>query len=196
MKAAKQSDLVETDGRRLRAEQSRQRIVDAMLWLIGSGEMNPSAAQVAEEAGVGLRSVFRHFEDMDALYREMSVRIEAEIMPLVREPFDAKDWRGKLDELVTRRARVFERIMPYRVAAASRRFQSEFLMQDQRRAAELERAMLLAILPKATHANAARLEALVAVTSFEFWRTLRQDQGLSPKQAEAAVRGAVAGLVG
>jgi AcrR family transcriptional regulator len=195
MKVAKQAEPVETDGRRLRAEHSRQRIVDAMLRLIGGGEMNPSAAQVAEEAGVGLRSVFRHFEEMDGLYREMSARIEAEIMPLVREPFAARDWRGKLDELMARRARVFERILPYRVAATSRRFQSEFLMQDQRRALDWERAMLLAILPKAIRSDAATLEALVAVTGFEVWRTLRQDQGLAPKQAWAAIRAAVAGLV-
>ncbi|PNB35794.1 TetR family transcriptional regulator, partial [Pseudomonas sp. FW305-130] len=36
-----------------------------MLDLVGKGDIAPSAARVAETAGVGLRSVFRHFADMD-----------------------------------------------------------------------------------------------------------------------------------
>ena len=97
---------LETDGRRLRAVRSRDQIVEAMLALVGEGEMNPSAAQVAARAQVGLRSVFRHFEDMDALYREMSARIEAEILPLVSAPFVARDWRGRICELLARRAQI------------------------------------------------------------------------------------------
>ena len=39
-----------------------------MMNLIEGGDLMPSAARVAEEAGVGLRTVFRHFDDMDSLY--------------------------------------------------------------------------------------------------------------------------------
>lgn len=60
------------DGRRKRGDQSRRQIVDAMIELVRSGEMSPSAAQVAERAGVGLRTVFRHFDEMEILYREMA----------------------------------------------------------------------------------------------------------------------------
>lgn len=177
------------DGRRLRGERSRKQIVDAMLTLVGRGEMNPSAAQVAEEAGVGLRSVFRHFEEMDTLYREMTAQIEAEIMPMALRPFEAKHWRDKLDELVRRRAIIFERIMPFRVAGAARRFQSRFLMEDYMRALHMEQAALKAILPKTISSD--MFAALDLLTSFESWRRLRQDQGLSPKKAEAAIRLAV-----
>lgn len=185
-----------TDGRHQRSERSRRQIVDALLKLIARGEMNPGAAQVADEAGVGLRSVFRHFEEMDTLYREMTAQIEAEVMPEVMAPFAAKDWRGKLSEMVERRARVFERIMPYRVAGAARRFQSDYLMQDHKRAVALEQAALKAILPKAIVKDGDTLAALDLVLSFESWRRLRQDQRLSPAKAEAAMRLAVERIAG
>lgn len=183
----------QVDGRRLRGERSRKQIVDAMLTLVRRGEMNPSAAQVASEAGVGLRSVFRHFEEMDTLYREMTAQIEAEIMPLALRPFEAKHWRARLDELIGRRAIIFERIMPYRVAGAARRFQSSFLMEDYTRALHMEQSALKAILPKTVSAEV--FAALDLLTSFESWRRLRQDQGLSPKKSEAAIRLAVNGLL-
>ena len=185
---------LETDGRRLRAVRSRDQIVEAMLALVGEGEMNPSAAQVAARAQVGLRSVFRHFEDMDALYREMSARIEAEILPLVSAPFVARDWRGRICELLARRAQIYDRLLPYRVAGATRRFQSSYLMQDQARMRALETETLRALLPKSVTGDAAAFAALDLAAGFESWRA--QDQGLTRKRAEEAVRRLVEGLVG
>ncbi|MBU6371811.1 MAG: TetR/AcrR family transcriptional regulator [Alphaproteobacteria bacterium] len=187
---------LETDGRRLRAVRSRDQIVEAMLALVGEGEMNPSAAQVAERARVGLRSVFRHYEDMDALYCEMSARIEAEILPLISAPFQARDWRGRLGELLARRAQIYERLMPFRVAGAVRRFQSAYLMQDQARMRALETETLRAIVPRSIIGDAALFASLDLAAGFEAWRALRQDQGLPRKRAEEAVRRLVEGLVG
>ena len=70
----KQADLKvvesdqKSDGRRQRSQRSRQKILEAMWALMLDGDMDPSAADIAEKAGVGLRSVFRHFEDMDDNY--------------------------------------------------------------------------------------------------------------------------------
>ncbi len=166
-----------------------------MLNLVGRGDMNPSPAEVAAEADVGLRTVFRHFEDVDTLYREMAAHIEAEIIPLARAPLTASDWRDNLMEMVKRRAVIFERIMPYRVAGAVRRFHSGYLMADFIRAARLEDEALRSILPRDVLRDATLVAALAMAMSFEGWRRLRQDQGLSAKQAAAAMRCAIQGLV-
>jgi AcrR family transcriptional regulator len=63
--AASLADEEEADGRRQRSSRSRERIVLAMIDLIRAGEMSPAAARVAEKANVGLRTVFRHFEEME-----------------------------------------------------------------------------------------------------------------------------------
>jgi AcrR family transcriptional regulator len=175
------------DGRRLRSERSREQIVDAMFELIREGDMGPSAARVAERAGVGLRTVFRHFEDMDSLYREMTERIEAEIMPLALRPFQAGDWRGRLGELMTRRAGLYERIFPFRVSGNLRRFQSEFLMDNHRRVLLFERSALQAILPDELVGDPILFGALDMVLGFQCWRRLRQDQEFSAEKAEAVV---------
>lgn len=188
-------DAPAADGRRQRSERSRALIVDAMFELVRGGDMSPSAASVAEAAGVSLRSVFRHFEDMDSLYREMSERIALEVMPEVLKPYAAPGWRDRLDELLTRRAGVFERIFPFRVSGDLRRFQSPFLMDDHHRIMALERAGLQAVLPPDIVADTRLFAAIEVVAGFQSWRRLRQDQGLSADEAEAVVRFTVERLV-
>ena len=53
------------DGRRLRSERSKQAIIDASLELMEEGVLVPTAQLISERAGVGIRSFFRHFEDME-----------------------------------------------------------------------------------------------------------------------------------
>ena len=58
----------ELDGRRLRSERSKQAIIDASLALMEEGNLIPTAQQISDQAGVGIRSFFRHFEDMETLF--------------------------------------------------------------------------------------------------------------------------------
>tara|TARA_R110000824_G_scaffold248451_1_gene437524 strand:- start:279 stop:893 length:615 start_codon:yes stop_codon:yes gene_type:complete len=177
-----------SDGRRQRSERSRTQIVDALFALIREGDMNPSAARVAERAAVGQRTVFRLFEDMDSLFGEMAEQIQAEIMPIVLAPYTATDWKDRLGEMVRRRADVYERIFPVRVSANLRRFQSRFLMDEYRRNLILERESLKAVLPADRASDKQLVAALDVVTGFQAWRRLRQDQGLSAEEAEAVMQ--------
>jgi len=77
MNPATQQDPADSvDGRRQRGQDNRARIVAAMMDIVREGQIAPSAEQVAARADVGLRTVFRHFQDMDSLYREMSLVIQ------------------------------------------------------------------------------------------------------------------------
>lgn len=159
-----------------------------MLDLVARGELAPSAAKVAEAAGVGLRSVFRHFRDMDGLYREMTEAIEVEVLPLMLRPLEGATWQARLLTLAARRAVIFEAIMPFRMSANLRRFESAYLMEDHRRLLRLEAGVLDAHLPDPVRADAAAARGFVMVLSFATWRQLRQDQGLPADQAQAVVR--------
>ena len=134
-----------TDGRKRRSSTSRDKIVHAMLRLIKGGDMSPSAARVAEMAGVSLRSVFRHFEDMEQLYHHMTAIVQDRLHPLVTAPLTARGWKAQLLELAERRMAVYDEIMPYKVAGSLRRFQSKFLADDYRRHLKMERATLEAV---------------------------------------------------
>ena len=173
-----------SDGRIRRGERSRDRIVTAMIECIRSGDPNPSAAAVAEAAGVGLRTVFRQFEDMDALYLEISARTEGEVAPILAQPFLAAEWRGRIAEMLARRARVFEHVRPLKVAASLRRRGSAVLEADAASFLARERSSLTALLPPEVRADPDLVEALALASSFEAWRRLREDQGLEPDAAE------------
>ena len=183
------------DGRRKRGDQSRRQIVDAMIELVRSGEMSPSAAQVAERAGVGLRTVFRHFDEMEILYREMAEVIRARIMPEVVKPYSGSTWRDRLDELINRRISLYDEIMPLKVAGSVLRFRSPFLMEDYHEHLRMERKTLRQVLPADILDDGDLFRALEMLTSFQAWRRLRQDQGLGLAEASRVLRRMVDALL-
>lgn len=183
------------DGRRKRGDQSRRQIVDAMIELVRSGEMSPSAAQVAERAGVGLRTVFRHFDEMEILYREMAEVIRARIMPEALKPYGGNTWRERLGELIGRRIAVYEDIMPLKVAGSVLRFRSPFLMEDYHEHLRMERKTLKQVLPESILDDADLFKGLEMLTSFQAWRRLRQDQGLGATEAARILRRMVDALL-
>jgi AcrR family transcriptional regulator len=171
------------DGRRERGRSSYKRIVEAMMELIVEGDLSPSAARVADEAGIGLRTVFRHFDDMDALYAEITRTITERVMPIVVAPYPDQPWRANIGELVRRRVEVFETTLPFRLAANIKRYQSPFLMGQYSRVVMLERELIVRLLPASVRTDRIGVEALCAALSFHTWRTLRHDQSLSPDEA-------------
>ena len=158
-----------------------------MLDLVGSGDVNPSAARVAEQAEVGLRSVFRHFADMDALYREMGEVIETRVRPTVARAPVGETWKERIFDIAERRAKIFEAILPYRISANLKRFQSLYLMQDYRRMLSLEIAAVQAQLPTFVARDEPAASGLNVILSFQTWRLLRHDQQLPIDKAKAVV---------
>ena len=189
------SEVETVDGRRQRSDRSRRRIVEALFDLISEGNMSPSAVNVAERADVGLRTVFRDFEDMDSIYDEMTEKLLAAIMPKVEAPFQATTWRERLMECVDRRAEVYEEVFPMRVSMILRYHQSEFIQEQYKRDIALERSTLKAILPEALVADQTLFAALEVTLGFPTWRRLRQDQNLSVENAKKTIRLMLEGLI-
>jgi AcrR family transcriptional regulator len=184
------------DGRRQRTVDSRARIVSAMLELTHAGHISVSAELVAERANVGLRTVFRHFNDMDSLYREMSLAIEARLREEVGSfGFASANWREQLAELIRRRTGIFEKIAPYKRAEAAHRHRSKVLAQDIVRLNTFLREMLRTVLPSNIVRDQLLFEALDMILSFESWERLRRDQDLSPRRARDVLEGAVEKLL-
>lgn len=193
---ATKSATAETDGRRLRADESRRRIAQAMLDLVREGEVTPSAETVAERAGVGRRTVFRLFNDMEGVYREMHAIMVARLAPMFAAPFDGATWRERLDEVIERRAHMFEEMLPIKSAADAHRYRSAFLQNEHKKLTRLQRQTMLAVLPEGITSQTERVEALDLTLSFEVWRRLRQEQRLPPRQAAAVLRRIVRALMG
>lgn len=175
------------DGRVRRSEKSREAIVGALFELVGEGVLQPTAQQVAERAGVGLRSVFRHFADMESLFAALDARLRTEADPILRETLPAGSLRERTLALVRRRARLFERIAPYKRSGNLQRWRSAYLRARHARLVRELRADLLRALPELSTAPAELRDGFELVTSFESWDRLRTDQRLSRERAEAAL---------
>ncbi|MGV8995583.1 MAG: TetR/AcrR family transcriptional regulator [Parvibaculaceae bacterium] len=182
-----ETDKNVVDGRRVRGAENRRKIVEAMLALIGEGAIAPGAETVAARAEVGLRTVFRHFDDMDSLYLEISARMNEELRPIALAPLPDGDVRMRLAELAARRARVFERIMPFKIAADVHKHGSSFLREEHTALAGFMRETLIEALGSKLARDKQRLEALDMLLSFDTWRRLRVDQKLSAAQAKKIV---------
>jgi AcrR family transcriptional regulator len=185
----------DADGRRRRSQDSRARIVQAMLELVHGGDPSPSAELVAARADVGLRTVFRHFKDLDSLYREMSAVIEAELMALVHTPFKGVTWRERVLELVERRGWAYEKISPFRRASEVHRHQSPALAVDHAKLVQISREILRRELPADVAKDRVRFEAIDLLLSFDAWNRLRRDQELSPKRASEVLQSTIASLL-
>ena len=176
-----------TDGRELRSSRSHQLIVDTLYTLIGSGETQVSAAQLAEAANLSIRTVFRQFEEVDLVYNEINRRVAQQITPQLEAPFVSADWLERLVEYIDRLEKVYEYATPYRIANDARRFRSPPLMAGHQQWVIVKRESLQQCLAGAIKTNSLLFQALEAATSFETWLRLRREQGLSSIKTQAVM---------
>ena len=183
------------DGRRRRGQDNRARIVAAMMEIVHGGEVAPSAEQVAGRADVGLRTVFRHFQDMDSLYREIGAVVGRRVRAIMSAPLTAQAWEDRLIEAVARCGQAFETIAPYKRAADVFRHRSKYLGSDYATLVVELRSRLTDELPPQVLRDKAKVEALDLLLSFEAWSRLRREQDLSPARAQAVLEAAVRRLI-
>ncbi len=188
--AASPASSTATDGRVRRGERTRAAIVDALLGLLNRGVLTPTAAQIAEGAGVSVRSVFQHFDDLDALHLELAAEQARRVLPLLDPPESTGSLDERIDDLVERRAELFEFITPVRHAIGSRAHTSTVVRS---RIDELSSALctqveacfapeLSALDPEERRRT---VHALDVIAGFETWDQLRVFRSL-PRAAAAS----------
>ena len=189
------------DGRTVRAERTRQALVDALLSLLYEGELRPTAERIAARAGVSERSLFQHFADREALYQAVALQQYERVAPTL-EPIDLTlPLPERIDAFVAQRARLLEEVTPVRRAALLLEPESEVVsgwLQSTRRqkAREVERAFGAELEEFGRRERDTVLAALVAASAWTSWESLRAHQRLSAERAQAAMRRAVASLLG
>lgn len=105
-------DEVTVDGRRARSQRSHDAVVEALLALCREGTYRPSAAEVAERAGVSVRTVFRLFEDLDSLV-EIAVEQQWERIGTLHDAPDATGTRAeRVGALAHQRIEIHEAVAP------------------------------------------------------------------------------------
>ena len=189
------------DGRTVRAERTRQALVDALFALLDEGELRPTAERIAKRAGVSERSVFQHFPDREALF-EAVARQQYERVFSGLEPIDAsRPLPERLDAFIAQRARLLEESSTLRQAAILLEHDSEVVagwLESWRRASatEVERVFGRELEGLERGERAVLLGALVSAASGPVWEGYRLHQRMSAERARAAMRLTLAALLG
>jgi AcrR family transcriptional regulator len=186
------------DGRRLRRDQNRDAVIDALLALFREGRYQPGTAEIAARAGLSPRSLFRYFDDVDDLHQAAASRQRLLARPLIELGIDPdREIADKIRAVVRARARLFEQIGPAGRALRACAHRHDPLAAELARNRAFLRSQLATVFaPELAAGAAAVLPALDVLCSFESYELLRHDQGLSRVRAEAALTDAIGTLLG
>lgn len=194
-KSADKVSAAVPDGRRLRSERSKQALIDASLALMEEGNLIPTAQQIADRSGVGIRSFFRHFEDMETLF----ATIDDQIRDTTEALFLGGDRDGTLEErilhAVERRAEGYEVEKNMILSTAAQLWRSETLRRNYARYQRGLRKDLDDWLPELKQLTRSQREAVDAICSFEMWHRLRCHQGLGKSAAIDVLVGTLNAMV-
>ena len=183
------------DGRRQRSERSQTAIIEAALALMDEGALVPTAQQIADRAGVGIRSFFRHFADMDSLFLAADEMLISSYEAL----FEVDNRAGNLSERVARAidlyGNAFDQLRPIILCTQAQLWRSPKLRENYAWHQKRLRKELELWLPEVAALPRDRREALHAVAPFDMWHRLREDQGLSPKASADIVTSLVNDLI-
>jgi TetR/AcrR family transcriptional regulator, regulator of autoinduction and epiphytic fitness len=177
------------DGRVARSHRTREAVVDALLDLINEGDLQPTAARIAERAKVSLRLVFHHFNDLETIYAALAKRQLERVAPLMKPAISpSMPLASRIGEFVAQRARTLEFIAPVRRAALLREPFTPSLANQLAGARTLARRQIQTCFAAELDAceGAERRELLHALDialSWDAWDMMRRQQGLSESEA-------------
>ena len=188
-------EAVTEDGRTLRRTRNRDLVVDAMLELVDEGNgVEPSVEQLVARSGLSERSIFRYFDGLDDLRREVIRRNFERVAPLLSADGLADgdldlddrvarfvDARLQACELMAGAGRISRRNAPVEPLLADELARFRGLLADQ------VRASFAPELQARTRPDASDLEVVIEVlVSFDGWDLMSSGYGRSRTQIRRA----------
>lgn len=188
------------DGRTARSARTRAAVVTAVLELVRTGNPRPTAKEIATRAGISLRSVYVHFDDLDDLFAAAAARQTEEVAHLLYTVDAGLARPERIDEVVRQRAAIWEALAPVRRAALVWASSSPSLRERGRRVThrairDLARIFAAELDRLEPERATVVLEALHVASSGGAWEVLRSERGLSVENAVAVVAATLTALL-
>ena len=192
--------LSSIDGRLARSIRTRDAVVDALLDLLNEGDLRPTAARIAERAGVSLRLVFHHFDDLETIYSELAARQTERVTRLITPISTALPLPERIDRFCAQRGRLLETLSPVRRSAVLLEPFRPALARHLNRARDLKRAAVIAVFePELSQLSddqkRATAAALDLATSWVAWEQMRRHQQLSETEARRVIATTIGALL-
>jgi TetR/AcrR family transcriptional regulator, regulator of autoinduction and epiphytic fitness len=191
---------VPADGREARTARTRVAIMDAWLDLIEGGDLEPTARAVAAQAGIGLRTVFQHFEDLQALLAAGAMRHLERTAPLDTRIDTSASRDDRIQALVNKRAKWYEQVTPLRMAVAAKEASAPSLAPlmraaEDRFASETTRVFEKELNKVDKRDRSELAAALDSASCFSAWHHMRARRGMSVATAKKVMARQLHGLL-
>jgi AcrR family transcriptional regulator len=176
-------------------------VLDALLSLVREGNpRRPTAREIAERAGVSLRSVYVHFDDLEDLFIAAANRQVELVADLYVEVPATGSLRDRADALMASRSRIYEATTPVRRAAELHAPESKALTTFLREVhaagrRDLERVFARELDKFPPDQRARRLAMLAAITGSAAWNEMRAVGHLDPAATREATVEAIIALL-
>ena len=182
-----EKNIASSDGRIARGERTRSSIADALYELLADGAENPSGRDIAERANVSLRSVFQHFDDIEAVYGELVTRQHERIAPFLEPVNSEVPLNERIEKLIESRDSMFALAAPLRRSMGTYRGvkTSHTIRRAMTYLQRAQRDQILQTFASELNNNEQLLLQLEVCLSFETWNQFTSQHGLS----RAATRG-------
>lgn len=192
--------LSSIDGRLARSVRTRRAVVDALLDLLNEGDLRPTSARIAERAGVSLRLVFHHFDDLETIYSELAARQTERVTRLIAPIATSLPLPERLDRFCVQRGRLLEALSPVRRSAVLIEPFRPALAGQLNRARALKRAAAIAAFePELSELPPDQMRKTIAAldlaTSWVAWEQMRRHQQLSETEARRVMATTIRALL-
>jgi len=169
--------------------------LDGLATLVVEGDASPASRIIAEKAGVTQRTLFNHFDHLDALYAEMGQRQFEHLAGALPEAQASGTLEQRVDHELDALAAIHERFGPIHRAIDARNSDhpsiAEFLeLVRVVRTTRLQRAFGVEISAMGGRDHEI-ITSLLAVTSEGLWYSVRHDLGCDVRRSRSIVTGLV-----
>lgn len=183
MQNPQQIKKLDQDGRRLRSLTSQNIIVDAMMNLIQSGILEPTAQQVADEASLGIRTVFRQAQDKETLFSKMDEKVIATYEKKIKNTKSTGNIAKRIKDLIELEADIFDANLQFYRATVANKWKYRLLQKNYERNQKHMKGLLYKWLPEINDLKENIQILLTSMNSAGYWVELRENQMLSKQEA-------------
>ena len=177
--------MTKQDGRNLRSINSQKLIVDACIKLFKAGNLEPTAQQVADESGVGIRTVFRQFDEMENLFKSVDAVLSKDYDFEVRyDPSSSFD--ARLQSTISHMNAGYEKHKLIMFMTVSKMWKYQFLRENYLMYQERIKDKTEEVLPEVKGFDNESRHLFHASLSFAMWTRL-QGQKLNNDQISKAM---------
>ncbi len=162
--------------------------------------MRPTATRIAERAGVSVRSVFQHYEDLERLYAAVAGRLVERVASLLLTVDSSIALDERVTSFVHQRSLLLEAITPIRRAADVHAPLSDVVENGLQLGhwalrGQVERVFAPELAPLPSAERTLVLDGLATALSWPTWEGLRARDGRTEDEARAVVAHLVRALL-